>query len=136
MTENFFYLTIILLVFIFFIPKSFGKDITADELKRLLEERKNGKEKFILIDVRTEEEHKEGHIPGTDLNIPHDKIENIKKIVQNKETKLILYCRSGRRSEIAKEILKKLGYKDVINAGGIKDWKYEIQKGKSNNFLM
>jgi rhodanese-related sulfurtransferase len=124
----------ILFLFIF-IPKSFGKDISTDELKRLLEERKNGKEKFFLIDVRTEEEHKEGHIPGTDLNIPHDKIESIKNIIQNKETKLILYCRSGRRSQIAKETLKKLGYKNVINAGGIKDWKYEIQKGKSNNFL-
>lgn len=135
MRETFFYLMIILLFFIFFIPRSFSKDITVDELKRLLEERKNGKEKFILIDVRTEEEHKEGHIPGTDLNIPHDKIEDINNIVRDKQTKLILYCRSGRRSEIAKETLKKLGYKNVINAGGIKDWKYEIQKGKSNNFL-
>lgn len=74
-------------------------------------------EKSILIDVRTEKEFKQGHLKNA-INIPHTEIkEKIKNHAKDKEEKIILYCRSGRRSGIAKKILEGMGYKNVINAG-------------------
>lgn len=123
-TENFLISAFLLLgFFVIFQQKTIAADIKADELKKLIEERKEGKKSFILIDVRTEKEHQEGYVPGTDLNLPHDQIEKLPQLgFSDKEKTIILYCRSGRRSEIAKETLQKMGYKNVINAGGVKDW--------------
>jgi len=75
----------------------------------------------LLIDVRTGPEWTEGHLEGAIL-IPYDKIgEGIAKIAPDKKTKINLYCRTGRRSGIALETLKKLGYDDVTNYGSVKD---------------
>lgn len=109
-------------MFIFFPFSAIGQDIKTSELKKMLEEREKGIRNFILIDVRTPEEHKGGYIPGTDLNIPYDQIEKLSELGIDKKTTLILYCRSGRRAEIAKSTLLKMGYRNVINAGGVKDW--------------
>ena len=69
----------------------------------------------ILIDVRTSVEWQSEHLEGA-LNIPYDKIaEKIGQAVPDKKTKVILYCRTGRRSGIALETLKKIGYEDVTN---------------------
>lgn len=113
-------------IFIFFPSRAVAHDIHAKELNKLLQERKEGKKSFVLIDVRTSEEHKEGYIPGTDMNIPHDQIDKLPQMgVNDKNTTIILYCRSGRRSDIAKSTLLKMGYKNVLNAGGVKDWTKE-----------
>jgi phage shock protein E len=70
----------------------------------------------IVIDVRTKEEYDIKHYKNA-LNIPYDVIENhLKELEQYKEKPIILYCRSGRRSGIAKQILEKYGFKRVINA--------------------
>lgn len=75
----------------------------------------------LVIDVRTEAEWIEGHLAGA-IRIPYEKIgEEIFKVAPDKKTKIILYCRSGRRSGIALETLKKHGYEDVTNAGSVKD---------------
>lgn len=75
----------------------------------------------LLIDVRTEAEWKEGHLDGAIL-IPYEKIgETITAIAPDKKRKIQLYCRSGRRSGIALDTLKKLGYDDVSNYGSVKD---------------
>lgn len=77
--------------------------------------------KPLLIDVRTEAEWKEGHLEGAIL-IPYEKIgEEIVKAAPDKKTKINLYCRTGRRSGIALDTLKKLGYENVTNLGGVKD---------------
>ncbi len=77
----------------------------------------------ILIDVRSPQEYESGHIQNA-KNIPVDKIaEDIKYFVPDKEKTIVIYCQSGRRSEIAEKILKDLGYKNVINAGSYKDLK-------------
>ena len=69
----------------------------------------------VVIDVRTEAEWNEGHLKGAVL-IPYDKIEEgIKTVVPDKKTKIYLHCRSGRRSGLAIETLKKAGYQDLIN---------------------
>ena len=70
-----------------------------------------------IIDVRTKEEYDAGHLSNA-INIPYTKIkEEIKEHVENKKTKILLYCRSGRRSGIANKILHDMGYVNAINAG-------------------
>lgn len=71
----------------------------------------------ILIDVRTAGEYSGGHLDRA-INIPYDEIgQRIGEHVQDKEGDITLYCRSGRRSAIAKETLDGLGYKRVRDAG-------------------
>lgn len=78
-------------------------------------------DKPLLIDVRTEQEWKDGHLEGAIL-IPYDKIgAGIEKVAPDKNTTINLYCRTGRRSGIALETLKKLGYENVTNHGSVKD---------------
>lgn len=73
------------------------------------------------IDVRAPEEFQQGHIEGAQ-NIPVDRIASeISRISPDKNAPLNLYCRSGRRSEVALQTLKKLGYTHVINRGGYQD---------------
>jgi rhodanese-related sulfurtransferase len=82
-------------------------------------------EEFILLDVRTEEEFKERRINGAFL-IPYDEIkERANEELPNKNTTILIYCRSGRRSEAAAISLANLGYSRVYNFGGINDWPYE-----------
>lgn len=77
--------------------------------------------KPLVIDVRTEPEWNEGHLEGA-IRIPYEKIgEEIAGVAPDKKTKINLYCRSGRRSGIALDALKKLGYEDVTNTGSVKD---------------
>ena len=76
-------------------------------------------DEFIVIDVRTLEEFESAHIEGSS-NIEWQEISSIANNI-NKDQKIYLYCRSGRRSQNATDILVDLGYKDVTNLGGIKD---------------
>lgn len=73
-----------------------------------------------VIDVRTAQEYKKGHLHNA-VNIAHVDIKDkIAEYVPDKNKKIILYCRSGRRSGIAKKTLNDMGYKNVINAGAYK----------------
>jgi phage shock protein E len=75
----------------------------------------------LVIDVRTVQEWDKGHLEGAVL-IPYDQIgERIGTVVKDKSQRIYLYCRSGRRSHIAKEALEKLGYKDLIDLGPLED---------------
>lgn len=75
---------------------------------------KNG----VLIDVRTKEEYAEGHIPDS-INLPLSHLDQILKEVPDKNTPLFVYCQSGSRSAGAAKSMKKAGYSDVTNIGGI-----------------
>lgn len=69
----------------------------------------------LVIDVRTELEWQGGHLQGAVL-IPHDRIEQgIGAVAPDKDKKIYLYCRSGRRTGIAFDALKRLGYTDLVN---------------------
>ncbi|MHB8772723.1 MAG: rhodanese-like domain-containing protein [Syntrophales bacterium] len=69
----------------------------------------------LIIDVRTEVEWNNGHLEGAVL-IPYDRIgEKIGTAVKDKNTRIYLYCRTGRRTKIAQEALEKLGYKNSVN---------------------
>ena len=84
------------------------------------------KAKGIWIDVRSVEEFNSGHLQNA-INIPHDQIiEGIKTVSSDKNAPINLYCRSGRRAEVALNELKKAGYTNVTNHGGYDDL---IKKG-------
>ena len=80
-----------------------------------------GSHQAVLLDVRTPDEFNAGHV-GNAILAPHDSIaQSIGKIAPAKDKRIYLYCRSGRRSNIALDTLKSMGYTDVINLGGLND---------------
>ncbi|MBM4055723.1 MAG: rhodanese-like domain-containing protein [Planctomycetes bacterium] len=84
--------------------------------------------KEIWIDVRTVEEYESGHIEGA-INIPHEEIGGkIESVVKDKSQKIHLYCKGGRRAGIAKDVLEKMRYTNVINEGGYEDIKKRLEK--------
>lgn len=75
----------------------------------------------LVVDVRTYEEYGSGHVENA-LNIPHTEIEeSLDKLGSDKQREIVLYCRSGRRSGLAKDALRERGYNNVHNAGGYSD---------------
>ena len=84
-------------------------------------------DEVILLDVRTPAEYEELRIPGS-LLIPLNVLEaEAPAQIPDKDMPIFIYCRSGRRSIDAAEILIELGYTDVTNIGGIIDWPYETE---------
>lgn len=99
------------------------KQISAKEAKEIMD----SGEEYILLDVRSEEEFAEKHIPGAVL-IPHTEIaDRAEEELPDKEKKILVYCRSGNRSKIAAQILADLGYTGVFEFGGINSWPYETE---------
>jgi phage shock protein E len=89
-------------------------------------------ENSTVIDVRTEREFRGGHLKNA-LNIPYGEISNkISEHVTDKNKEIILYCRSGRRSGIAKKVLNDRGYTNVINAGSYKKLKRHETDNQNN----
>ena len=76
----------------------------------------------VLLDVRSTDEYKSGHIPGS-INVPVDDIQSIETVIEDKEKSVFVYCLSGRRAQKAVAIIRTFGYKDVRNIGGIKSYK-------------
>ena len=102
------------------------RQITVDEAIALMEE-KSG---YIILDVRRPDEFAEGHIPNA-INIPNESIGTSEiSELPNKEQMILVYCRSGRRSKEAAEKLVALGYTNIVEFGGILDWKGEIVSEK------
>jgi rhodanese-related sulfurtransferase len=82
----------------------------------------------VAIDVRTEEEYEAGHVPRS-ISIPLGEIPlRVGQAVQNRETKIFVYCGSGFRSKIASLTLMKMGYKNVIDMGSIQNWRYPLEQ--------
>ena len=98
-------------------------NITAEEAKKIMDT----EEGYIILDVRTQEEYDEGHIPGA-IVISHEEIkEKAEEVLPDKDQLILVYCRSGRRSKIAAEALVELGYTNIKEFGGIIDWPYEVE---------
>lgn len=75
----------------------------------------------LLIDVRTPDEYRNEHV-RTAVNIPYDEIAGrIAAMAPDRNTRIALYCRSGRRSGIAEQTLRQLGYSQVENKGSLDD---------------
>ena len=98
-------------------------NITAEEAKEIMDT----EDGYIILDVRTQEEYDQGHIPGAVL-IPDTEIEaKAEEVLTDKDQLLLIYCRSGRRSKLAAEALVELGYTNIKEFGGIIDWPYEVE---------
>ena len=98
-------------------------NITAEEAKHIMDT----EEGYIILDVRAQEEYDQGHIPGA-IVIPHTEIETrAEEELTDKDQQILVYCRSGRRSKMAAEILVDLGYTNIKEFGGILDWPYEVE---------
>ena len=98
-------------------------NITAEKAKEIMD----SEEGYIILDVRTQEEYDQGHIPGA-IVISHEEIaEKAEEVLTDKDQLILVYCRSGRRSKIAAEALVELGYTNIKEFGGIIDWPYEVE---------
>lgn len=75
----------------------------------------------LIIDVRTVDEYQQEHVRQS-VNIPYDEIAGrIAVFVPDRDARIVLYCRSGRRSAIAEQTLRQLGYRQIENRGGLND---------------
>ena len=81
----------------------------------------------VLVDVRTPQEYREGHIPGS-KNLPLQTIDKVADLVENKDTALYVYCHSGARSRQAVSHLQYLGYSNVNNIGGIAAYQGKVER--------
>ena len=72
----------------------------------------------VLLDVRSSQEYREGHIPGSQ-NVPLQQLDKVEEVTENKDTVLYVYCHSGARSRQAVSLLQAMGYTNVHNIGGI-----------------
>ena len=81
----------------------------------------------VLLDVRTPQEYREGHIPGS-KNIPLQTIDKASSMIKNKNTSLFVYCYSGARSRQATSMLQRMGYTNVKNIGGIASYSGKIER--------
>ena len=106
----------------------FGVSCQAQEAFRSVDvaefERAVSDESYVVLDVRTPEEHAEGHISGTDFNINvlDEDFTTEALAVLPKDKSVALYCRSGNRSKRAAKILAENGYDVVELATGYNGW--------------
>jgi rhodanese-related sulfurtransferase len=96
------------------------QDLNAKQFYEMMQKEKN----VIILDVRTAQEYQEGHISNA-INIPVQILgQQLDKLNNFKDKKILVYCRSGHRSAIASQILDRAGFKNVYNLkGGLFEWK-------------
>lgn len=98
------------------------RSITMDEAVTMMSQETG----YIILDVRRPDEFSAGHIPNA-INVPNETIGTAEiPELPDKDQFIMVYCRSGRRSKEAAEKLVKLGYTNIVEFGGILDWKGEI----------
>ncbi len=96
------------------------KTISCEALKEQLE---TNREHIYLLDVREIDEYRAFNIGGILLSVKEIEHLHIKEIESLKDKKVVCYCRSGRRSALACNILEKVGFKDITNLeGGMLAW--------------
>ena len=116
--------TLVLLLSVFFLvgcndlekktpENTTSKTITSEEVLQSI----NNNEELVIIDVREENEYNTEHVDGA-INVSVTNIESIEG-KYDKDTKIIVYCRSGNRSKQAQERLNKIGFTNVYDLGGI-----------------
>lgn len=105
-----------LIVFTSIVAASFAtaKDINQGDLQALLEAKSN----LVLLDVRAVSEYNDGHLPKA-INIPHVELQDrLAEVSADKDTQVVIYCRSGRRAEIARQLLEKNGFTQLDHLSG------------------
>jgi len=97
------------------------RKISPEEAKNMMDTL----EDYIVLDVRTKEEFDAGHIEGATLLPQEELAEQYMAAQCAKDAVILVYCQSGRRSELASNTLCKWGYSNVYDFGGLNDWPYE-----------
>lgn len=99
------------------------QQVDAETAKELMDT----EDDYVILDVRTQAEYDESHIPGAIL-IPHDTVTTAAEdALPDKDQLILVYCRSGNRSKQASQTLVDLGYTNVVEFGGINSWPYEVE---------
>lgn len=99
------------------------QQITQEAAKEMMDT-----QKVVILDVREQHEYDSGHIPGSVL-LPVGTIteDTAAAVIDDLDTVVLVYCRSGNRSKTASQALADLGYTNVYEFGGINDWPYEVE---------
>lgn len=82
----------------------------------------------VILDVRTDEEYAQGHIPGAILIPDYEIRDRAGTELPDRDQLILVYCRSGNRSKTASAILAELGYTNVVEFGGILNWPYDTER--------
>ena len=100
------------------------QQITQEEAKNMMDT-----QEVIVLDVREQDEFDAGHIPGAVL-LPVGTITKATaaSVIQDFDSVVLVYCRSGNRSKTASKALVELGYTGVYEFGGINTWPYDIEQ--------
>ena len=99
------------------------QQITQEVAKEMMDT-----QEVVILDVREQHEYDSGHIPGAVL-LPVGTIteDTASAVIDDLDTVVLVYCRSGNRSKTASQALADLGYTNVYEFGGINDWPYEVE---------
>ena len=99
------------------------QQITQEEAKEMMDT-----QEVIILDVREQDEYDSGHIPGAVL-LPVGTIDEntAAEVIPEKDSTVLVYCRSGNRSKTAGAALAELGYTGIYEFGGINTWPYETE---------
>ena len=99
------------------------QQITQEAAKEMMDT-----QEVVILDVREQHEYDSGHIPGAVL-LPVGTIteDTAAAVIDNLDTVVLVYCRSGNRSKTASQALADLGYTNVYEFGGINDWPYDVE---------
>lgn len=100
------------------------RQVSAEEAKKMMDSEKG----YVILDVRTQEEYEEGHIPDAVLLPDFEVEQRAAEQLPDKEQLILVYCRSGNRSKSAASTLVNMGYTNVVEFGGIRDWPYDVEK--------
>lgn len=99
------------------------QQITQEEAKEMMDT-----QEVVILDVREQDEYDSGHIPGAVL-LPVGTIDETTaaQVIPEKDSTVLVYCRSGNRSKTASAALAELGYTNIYEFGGINTWLYETE---------
>ena len=99
------------------------EQITQEAAKEMVDS-----QEVIILDVREQDEYDSGHIPGAVL-LPVGTIDDTPaaQVIPEKDSTVLVYCRSGNRSKTASAALADLGYTNIYELGGINTWPYDTE---------
>lgn len=104
--------------------KTSFRHVSQEEARKIMQSETG----YIILDVRTREEYDEGHIPGA-ICIPNEAIQKTPPVeLPDRTQRILVYCRSGRRSKEAAQKLADLGYTNIVEIGGIANWHGDAAK--------
>ena len=98
------------------------RQISQEEAKEMMDT-----QEAVILDVREQDEYDGGHIPGAVLPVGTIDADTAAAVIPEKDSVVLVYCRSGNRSKTASSALAELGYSNIYEFGGINTWPYETE---------